>query len=448
MIPSRLLSGAALALSLALSAPPTAADDGAANALLIEAVTALQAAPRGEDQDARYEALKTAVAALDRIVAEHPTSDLAVQIVTGQTIGNVDPERLKGELQAMQALRDRRAAEAAKPFMAQRMEPLRRVAQVEACVAEFECFARLELDQIQRASRRSGMDEGGRYGVLAAALYMAGYRGANLAHVMAEAAGHGAPDRRPGYLRDLFAAMTVEEGIAATAPRVVAFVEQALGKPVGTPEVDDAANRVVAMIVRLQVAKNALGQLTAWADALQAAGVSVDGERGLARQIAFLRDEMPGEIDKRYPDLEPLEQITADAARPFLAAYERMADNMAAIDDPRLGEMIDRFAALDAKFPGPDGPAKRLLELYLATGREAEVLAWLDTIENLREPRYALQGAIGLALMSGSEAVRRKAVQVEAEIGPGLFDVRNYERQFNAREMRLLAAGMRAGLAK
>ena len=93
-----LAGGSALPLPPALSPISSAAaselpadPDQAANMLLVEAIEFVDAAEEESDPTARLAALQRAQDNLDRIVRDYAASHVAVQIVTGQTIGTFDP---------------------------------------------------------------------------------------------------------------------------------------------------------------------------------------------------------------------------------------------------------------------------------------------------------------------------------------------------------------------
>lgn len=96
----------ALALTVAAGLAlmtPARADDAAANALFVGAVQTLQAAPAQADAAQRLAALDSVLSSLEQIVAEHPSSSLAVSLITGQAIGTIDPVELRRERDALLA---------------------------------------------------------------------------------------------------------------------------------------------------------------------------------------------------------------------------------------------------------------------------------------------------------------------------------------------------------
>lgn len=73
---------------LSLPLASIAAAEPSANALVVEAAQAM-ASVEGAAPDAALDALAEAAALIDRIIAEHPDSDAAVALVTGQGIGTL-----------------------------------------------------------------------------------------------------------------------------------------------------------------------------------------------------------------------------------------------------------------------------------------------------------------------------------------------------------------------
>ena len=79
-----------LVCALCLSIVPASADDVAqANKLLVEAVKLIQAAGTEQTPSEQIPLLEDALDKLNEIVKQHPTSDLAVKLITGQQIGNI-----------------------------------------------------------------------------------------------------------------------------------------------------------------------------------------------------------------------------------------------------------------------------------------------------------------------------------------------------------------------
>ena len=73
---------------LCLSIVPAAADDPAeANRLLVEAVKLIQAAEQDRKANHKLVKLESALAKLNQIMDDHPSSDLAVRLITHQEIG-------------------------------------------------------------------------------------------------------------------------------------------------------------------------------------------------------------------------------------------------------------------------------------------------------------------------------------------------------------------------
>ena len=101
-----------LIFTLCLSVAPAAADDPAqANRLLVEAVKLIQAAGTKQTVAERLSLMESALAKLNEIVENHPSSDLAVKLITGQQIGDIS---LAGVADAVEILSQFQKQEAAR----------------------------------------------------------------------------------------------------------------------------------------------------------------------------------------------------------------------------------------------------------------------------------------------------------------------------------------------
>ena len=74
-----------------------AEDDSGANQIFVQALQQYRAVPKDASAPKRLEALDNLVKAFDKILAKYPNSQLAVQFVTGQRIGDVDATALRDE---------------------------------------------------------------------------------------------------------------------------------------------------------------------------------------------------------------------------------------------------------------------------------------------------------------------------------------------------------------
>ena len=72
--------------------PALADDTSSANRVLVETVKLLQSAERTLSVDAKLGRLETVQHNLRTIIDHHPSSDLAVKLITGQAIGNISLE--------------------------------------------------------------------------------------------------------------------------------------------------------------------------------------------------------------------------------------------------------------------------------------------------------------------------------------------------------------------
>lgn len=97
---------------LCVPSAPLAADDSTqANRLLVEAMKLIQAAGTKQTAPERLPLMESALAKLNEIVENHPSSDLAVKLITGQQIGDVS---LAGVAHAVDVLSQLQKQEAAK----------------------------------------------------------------------------------------------------------------------------------------------------------------------------------------------------------------------------------------------------------------------------------------------------------------------------------------------
>ena len=89
----------ALCCACALSAQALGDDVGEANRLMIDAVRAVESVQGETDVQQRYERLKRALAKLTEIVEEHPSTDLAVRLITGQAVGGVSLDAVETRIE-------------------------------------------------------------------------------------------------------------------------------------------------------------------------------------------------------------------------------------------------------------------------------------------------------------------------------------------------------------
>ncbi len=92
----------------------------AANILFVQAIQLIEDAEAAEDAASRLDLLRRAQANLDRIIQDHPASQLAVQLITRQRIGIFNPRDLDREIaRAEDAVEDALAEAAAIEAMAE-----------------------------------------------------------------------------------------------------------------------------------------------------------------------------------------------------------------------------------------------------------------------------------------------------------------------------------------
>ncbi len=93
----------AVVLAIGAAAPVRSADDAGANRLLVEAVALVEQAEAAEAPGDRAGLYRRALGVLDAIVADHPSSDLAVKLATGQSIGALERAEVERQWRLSQA---------------------------------------------------------------------------------------------------------------------------------------------------------------------------------------------------------------------------------------------------------------------------------------------------------------------------------------------------------
>ena len=83
-----------------LTFPVQASDESHANRLFVEAAKLIQAAEEEAGATQKLELLKRAKHKLETIVDSHPSSGLAVKLISGQNIGTVSLAGLADEIEA------------------------------------------------------------------------------------------------------------------------------------------------------------------------------------------------------------------------------------------------------------------------------------------------------------------------------------------------------------
>ena len=98
---------------LCVPSAPVAADDSTqANRLLVEAMKLIQAAGTKQTATKGLPLMESALAKLNEIVENHPASDLAVKLITGQQIGDVSLAGVAHAVEILSQLREQEAARA------------------------------------------------------------------------------------------------------------------------------------------------------------------------------------------------------------------------------------------------------------------------------------------------------------------------------------------------
>ena len=99
----RILAVWVIGLSLVIgSGSVWASDDSArANSLFVEAVQLIQSSQNTLNDKEKLEQLDNALGKLNRIIDKYPSSDLAVKLITGQSIGNINLKTVAESLRAV-----------------------------------------------------------------------------------------------------------------------------------------------------------------------------------------------------------------------------------------------------------------------------------------------------------------------------------------------------------
>ena len=96
---------------LCVPSAPLAADDSTqANRLLVEAVKLIQTAGTKQTAGERLPLVESALAKLNEIVENHPSSDLAVKLITGQQIGDISLASVADAVEILSQLQKKEAA--------------------------------------------------------------------------------------------------------------------------------------------------------------------------------------------------------------------------------------------------------------------------------------------------------------------------------------------------
>lgn len=382
--------GVTLAGVLAALALPASAQD-AANALIVEAVTAQRAATNISDPAERLAALEDVLATLDRIVTEHPTSPLAVQIITEQPIGTLDVAAIRAEVAEITAVIADATRQADLPFLER--EP----SQTPCDEDDVRCILQTYLAQPPLVIEGMGgrMDAALRQASLAGIAAKIAFDDDASAQAMLNRMVD--PTRGSGSTReaaDVFEAMALRDGIAAVIPSLVVFAEGIVSdesRRLSTRE--DAVAALLDDPLERAVLRHGRDETIAARDALRAAGVDPDLSERLSFMLASAipdseqdaRNRLDGEFEDLIDGISTgrFAQLIEDRQLRPTAIPERV-ERIAAIgvkyDHPRASELVDlsiRFAAgiEGASFAGFD-----ILAILLQQGRAEDALAQIARI--------------------------------------------------------------------
>ncbi|MEL6267737.1 MAG: hypothetical protein AAFR52_19210 [Pseudomonadota bacterium] len=367
---------AALVIGLGLILTPLQAPaESNANALLVEAVQAQRAAPAAEvDPAGRVEALKAVLAVMDRIVAEHPSSDLAVQIITDQPIGTLDAAAIRAEIAALESqiaaaaaasAAEKEAAAAAEaeaarqaglPLLERDLPVVRVTEDLTPCVSAYECrlqFAYKVATQV-RGQRGSSMTAIMR-GVWLGAYLRSQDRDADIAldrlttRPFLDAQGLG------WDMWEVYGVVAGRDGAPAAAAVMRAVSDRLEGGALEDYETE------LLRAFGAYLEQNGTAKALDMADAMEAAGFDVTRARD---EIETYRRVAAEEIEKRGwndVDLTTLEGNPLFTARRF----------MRVLDHPRLTEAREAALAMDMADNGDADPGDIMLMIRKGALEEA-----------------------------------------------------------------------------
>ena len=351
-----------LFFTLCLLVIPASADDPAeANKLLVEAVKLIQAANTNQTAAEQLPLLESALAKLNQIVDDHPSSDLAVKLITGQQIGTLS---LAGVAQEVEETR-RTAC----------LESLSYPCLIEAALAIGESNPAWTFSLISRAHTAAGQSQ-----AAAEALSKA------LAAVdkgPQSAAQHGFIHALAGNVQE---AMTVIQTTEDTDVRefmllMVVWRHALMGNirdALATPEI--ATNTPLRALVPAQIAKiqsmmGNLRELSTDRDFNEAFSKALSDAETIAHP--FRRDQVLAEIattqslmgNSRYQDTK--EMIEDANVKRGVANYGQLLDEKAFRDASRAAEAISE----------PLPRAQMLTIIAAAQGRAGEAQGARSTVE-------------------------------------------------------------------
>lgn len=382
--------GVTLAGVLAALPLPVSAQD-AANALIVEAVTAQRAATNISDPAERLAALEDVLATLDRIVTEHPTSPLAVQIITEQPIGTLDVAAIRAEVAAITAVIAEATRQADLPFL-EREPP-----QTTCDEDDVRCILQTYLAQPPLVIE--GM--GGRMG---AALRQASLAGIAAKIAFDDDASAQAmldrmvdPTRGSGSIReaaDIFEAMALRDGIAAVIPSLVVFAEGIVSDE--SRRLNTREGAVAALLddpLERAVLRHGRDETIAARDALRAAGVDPDRNERLSFMLASAipdsEQDARNRLDAEFEDL--IDGISTDRFAQSIedrqlrpTAIPERVERIAAIGvkygHPRASELVDLSIRFAAEIEGASFAGFDILAILLQQGRAEDALAQIARI--------------------------------------------------------------------
>lgn len=383
--------GVTLAGVLAALPLPGSAQD-AANALIVEAVTAQRAATNISDPAERLAALEDVLATLDRIVAEHPTSPLAVQIITEQPIGTLDVAAIRAEAAEIASVIADATRQAALPLL-EREPP-----QTPCDEDDVRCTLQTYLAQPPVVVPSMGVDR------IDAALRQASFAGIAAKIAFDDDASAQAmlvrmidPARRSGATREaaeVFEAIALRDGIAAVIPSLVVFAEGIVSEE--SRRLNTREDAVAALLddpLEQAVLRHGRDETIAARDALRAAGVDPDRNERLSFMLASAipdsEQDARNRLDAEFEDLIDgistgrfVQLIEDRQLRPTAIPedVEHIAGLGVRYGHPRTRELVDLSIRFAAEIEGASFAGFDILAILLQQGRTEDALAQIATI--------------------------------------------------------------------
>lgn len=412
------VSAFVFATALSFAHPlPALADDGAANALFVEAVQSLRGIDEAAPPATRLAQTQAVIDLLERIVTEHPTTDLAVKIITEEPIGTLDVAALRAEVAALERDMAAEAATAARaegPMLQRDLRPLNSPAEIAECLTELACGLNTTFRTVARIDRFYAYRTQIHGPVAAAALFAGSPEDVDIAF-NAIFASRENPDDMAKWAAPYFWALGLREGPAAALVDYATRFEPALAAydPRFQESMrEDAATEVTWEIISLALRAGGWQAVRPWIEAIDATELPVDRTPdGLLHRFRF------SQAGERHPSveflLEPYDSIAEVEGRDvwnlLRSAYE--------FGDPEADAIVARAVRAYEDDPERFGAVVMLQRLSgLGADAEIEALGLRDAV--LTEPvdPFELDTAAIFSAAQGNFALAEHAKSTAYEV--------------------------------